>query len=227
MSFSETLNAIKHFLWPARCVACDVLLEHPKHSLCEECGSSIRLCHDITPPPSIEIAMAFFMYEGAVQDLMSRWKFHSDFAAQNALLELCERYAEDILPSDTPNSPVIVPVPPHPERLRDRGYDPVWTFAKHLTKIWEPIAKRSIPTKTDLLIRLKHTPRQATLSKQERQENLKGAFKVKGRINQPVILVDDVITTGSTAQACAEVLVEAGATHILLIGLAHSHNMDA
>lgn len=78
-----------------------------------------------------------------------------------------------------------------------------------------------------MLIRTRHTKPQASLDHQQRLSNLDKAFDVQGDVATHIILVDDVLTTGSTASACASVLRQAGAEHIILITLACSLSSGA
>ncbi|MGI5830570.1 MAG: ComF family protein [Bradymonadia bacterium] len=223
MSIQETLQAVKQLFWPTRCAACDILLDAKAQSLCTECRDTLRLCHYITSPSAIECACAFFMYEAAIQECIAKWKFHEDFYAQNALLSLCSEFAEKILPPPMPDS-LIVSVPPHSKRLAQRGFDPAWTLAKHFQKLFGSVHGVIPQFDDEILVRTKHTPHQAGLSNEERRKNLADAFITTRQISQPVILVDDVITTGATANACAKMFVNAGATNILLVGLAYAPN---
>ena len=109
-------------------------------------------------------------------------------------------FAEDLAESDfiKPVS-MIVPVPLHPKKKKSRGYNQAEIIAQGMSEV------TSIPLVTDNLIRVLHNPTQTKLTKTERWENVKNIFDVKDKLlfeNQHILLVDDVITTGSTAEAC-------------------------
>ena len=225
--FTDTLEALKHLLWPTRCASCDVLLDEPGALMCAKCLKSVATARDVEPPPKhIALACPLFVYDGAMRSMISKWKYHEDFAAQNAILSLIPQQIErlrEIIPQDA----CMIPVPPHPKRLRERGFDPVWTFATRLAK---NLKSAGIPVtfRDDVLIRTRHTSHQASLSQDERRHNLDGAFMVK---NQPdtdrIILVDDVMTTGTTGSVCAQTLREfAGAKLVILVTLAHPIHDD-
>jgi ComF family protein len=106
---------------------------------------------------------------------------------------------------------ILVPVPLHKKRVRERGYNQSALLAKKLGKL------RNIPVIDDCLVRQENTPPQArTNNLEERQLNVEGVFSCSDDSlkEKRVILVDDVSTSGSTLNACAEVLKEAGAESV-------------
>jgi ComF family protein len=111
---------------------------------------------------------------------------------------------------------VLVPVPLHPRRQRERGFNQSELLARE-------IARRTVPVAPGALVRRQDTRPQTGLSAAARRANVKGAFAVRQRARvagRPVVLVDDVFTTGATAQACARALREAGATDVRLLTMA-------
>ncbi len=114
-------------------------------------------------------------------------------------------------------SDVLVPVPLHPRRLRERGYNQAALLARELGR------RTGRPHGERVLVRRKDTAPQAGLSAAARRRNVAGAFAVrqKGFIaGRVVTLVDDVLTTGATAYACARALREAGAREVRLLSIA-------
>jgi len=106
---------------------------------------------------------------------------------------------------------VLVPVPLHPKRLRERGYNQSYLLAKELGKL------TGLPVVADSLVRERHTSPQArTLTVGERRGNVADAFACRDRRleGKPVILIDDVSTSGATLDACALALKEAGAASV-------------
>ena len=134
-------------------------------------------------------------------------KFSGNTAMARAIAELAYPLLNN---PDFKQCNMIVPVPLYWQRYMLRGYNQSEVLAKMLGKYL------NIPVKSPLK-RIRHTTRQATLNREERLKNLKGAFavpkpeKVAGKI---ILLVDDVLTTGSTLHACAEALRQAGAKDI-------------
>ena len=216
----ETLEALKHLLWPTRCASCDVLLSNPSMQVCESCMKGIIPVESCDVPEGLDGMMAIFEYVGPIGTMIGKWKYHEDYGAQKALMSLIGSQIER-LGAYVPEDVCLIPVPPHPKRLRERGFDPVWTFAAKLRRILEN-GGINATLGDDILIRTRHTKRQATLTEEERKHNLSGAFKVVQALPQaPIILVDDVITTGATTVTCAQTLRAAGAGWIGALSLAH------
>ena len=111
----------------------------------------------------------------------------------------------------------IIPVPLHPKKELKRGFNQSYCIARGVSN------RARIPICKDLLIRKKYTATQTKKSRIQRFENMKNAFEVMNRAEiegKQIILVDDVITTGSTAITCAEVLLNAGAANVFIAAIA-------
>ena len=140
---------------------------------------------------------------------MRSWKEHGrrGLAAQAA-----ELVAEAVAP---PEVDVLVHVPGDPERALERGDVPPRALAAALAELWE------LPA-TDLLRRTRPRERQRGLSLAERRRNVRGSVAATGEAPRRVCLVDDVYTSGATADACASGLRRAGARHVEVISLARA-----
>lgn len=106
---------------------------------------------------------------------------------------------------------VVVPVPLHPRRLRARGYNQSLLIARHLAR------RRGLPLAARALARVRFTRAQPGLGRAARAHNLTDAFQIRDAARiaaRPVVLVDDVLTTGATANACAAALLAAGAERV-------------
>lgn len=119
---------------------------------------------------------------------------------------------------------LIIPVPMYKEKEKDRGYNQAAVLGKHLAR------RLGISFLDHGLIRCRNTPPMSSLSAGERRQNVKGAFAVNERVRRQltgkvVLLVDDVFTTGSTVEACAEVLREAGAQTVFVITFASTEGI--
>ena len=113
----------------------------------------------------------------------------------------------------------VVPVPLHPKRLRERGFNQALSLARFISRL------HSIPIDRNNLIRVRYTHTQVGLSVHKRKENVKGAFVVKkdkNFRNKHILLVDDVYTSGSTVDECAKVLLNAGAQTVQIVTLARA-----
>ena len=114
---------------------------------------------------------------------------------------------------------LIVPVPLHIRRLRERGFNQALLLARELSK------QTGIPCEQRSLRKIKDTPFQTALKGRERRKNLKAAFRVKKTEEiegKSVLLVDDVYTTGTTVNECARTLLEAGAATVGVLTLARA-----
>lgn len=114
---------------------------------------------------------------------------------------------------------VLVPVPLHIRRLRERGYNQALILVRELNK------RTGIPYQERALVKIKDTPMQTSLKKRERGKNLKGVFEVKDPEaiqGKAVVLVDDVYTTGATVNECARTLLKAGAKQVAALTVARA-----
>jgi ComF family protein len=135
---------------------------------------------------------------------------------------LAARLAEELLATSSAQAvlarnAVLVPVPLHPRRRRERGFNQSELLAAELAR------RLHLEVAPAALVRRKDTPPQAGLSAAARRRNVAGAFAVRRRAQvagRVVVLVDDVLTTGATSLACARMLKEAGATEVRLLAVA-------
>ncbi len=125
-------------------------------------------------------------------------------------------------------SPLLVPVPLHHSRERQRGFNQAAHLARDLKR---RLGRMSPKLKADFdargLVRIRATPPQSGLNFRERKENVRGVFRAKraGRLRgRNVVLIDDVMTTGATLSACAEAAAEAGAARIFALAVARAHS---
>ena len=114
---------------------------------------------------------------------------------------------------------MVIPVPLHPKRKKARGFNQAQVMAEEIARI------KGINLEDSVLVKTKNVPPQTFLEFEEREENVKGAFRVvaKERIERKtLILVDDVYTTGSTVKECSLVLRKAGAREVRVLTLAQA-----
>jgi|TARA_Y100000034_G_C6893075_1_gene411276 ComF family protein len=133
---------------------------------------------------------------------------------------LLEDTSDSILFEASPH-PTVIPLPLAGKRERERGFNQIVLVTDELNKLDE---NNSFNIQTNILVRTKDTPSQTSLSKEERRENVKGVFTVSnpGRIKEKhIILLDDVITTGSTVKEARRILLDAGAKEVTAIAIAH------
>jgi ComF family protein len=188
-----------------RCVQCGLRTPAP-HA---RCGACLRRAQ-----PPVDSAIAAVDYGFPWDGLIAGFKFHQRLDLADALARLLgTALAQAPAPATRPS--LIVPVPLAAERLRERGYNQAWEIARRVAR-WCRIEARP-----DVLLRVKNTAHQLGLSEAERAANLRGAFLVEPRQRarlqgQVVALVDDVATSGATADEAAKALKAAGAAQVQL-----------
>jgi len=180
-----------------------------------------RYCEEACPRPpaapapgaphheSFNALRALFLYEDPVNRLVTGLKFRGELACARVLGTLLARHvaaAGSRLPQ------ALVPLPLHATRYRERGFNQAEAIARHVA------SRTGVPIETSLLDRVRATAPQTTLTATERRRNCAGAFAVRPGRHSParVALLDDVMTTGSTAAAAAAALRAAGARHVEL-----------
>lgn len=184
------------------CRVCALPLpEESAKDICAEC---------LLSPPPWQQAQAVFHYQFPIDRLIAAFKYHHQLALTDLFADfMAARIAHDALAT------VIVPVPLHPHRLRERGYDQTLLLARALARL------TGIACNTKVLHRLRDTPMQKTLDRDARRNNLVGAFGCYGQslVGHRILLIDDVLTTGATLSVLSEVLLNAGAesVHALVI----------
>ncbi|MFO0681572.1 MAG: ComF family protein [Sandaracinus sp.] len=207
MSFTAAIAGLVHLLAPLRCPGCDEPLSlEIGEPFCAACAPLIE------PATGALGTHAGFVYGGPLADALRRYKYgaRAELAAPLAALALPlvrERHAGRI--------DVVVPVPPHPRRLRERGFDPVALLAAPLARA---LGARYVPR---AIVRARDTPPQASLGRNERARNVAGCFAVRAALDEArVLVVDDVRTTGATLFEMAQAVDDAGASSIALFALA-------
>jgi ComF family protein len=163
--------------------------------------------------------LAARVFGGAIAVALRRFKYESrpDLAGSLGHL-LREAVAEAGVCAD-----VVVPVPLHPKRLADRGYNQAALLARAAA------ARLSIPLAARALVRMRHTTKQAHLGREARLGNVAQAFQVRDCAairGRRVLLIDDVVTTGSTLSACTEALLAGGAVSVQALVLARAQRNE-
>jgi predicted amidophosphoribosyltransferase len=210
---------------PERCAVCDL----PGSTLCDPCRSSIiplvppvcERCGSPGPWPVRQCAecsgrrLAFvnarsaIVYDELARAFVRAWKERGRRGLARAAAALvCE-----VLP--LPEADCIVPVPGDPERARERGDVPSRALAGELGRSW------SLPV-LDVLERTKVLPRQRGLSLEERRRNVRGSVVARSTLPKVACVVDDVYTSGATADACAAACRRAGARRVQVVTLARA-----
>ena len=232
--FGKILSGI--FVDKYNCIVCDKeLKEQSKYGLCQECLASIRFIEDkickkcgrlqfneadycLTCQEhkrNFDFARSCVAYDDVAKEIVRGFKFGGKkYFAKYVANFLIERYAKAF---DGVNIDVVIPVPLTKKNRIGRGYNQSWEIAKRFADAVDLTADRDIAAK------IKETQEQAKLGGKEREENILGAFEVE-RLeavkNKSVLIVDDVMTTGSTASELARVLKKAKAKEVYLLTFA-------
>ena len=232
------IAACKELLFPAFCLACGRQLSSWRLPLlCSDCGAEVSL---VRPPLcsccglplncgpdhfcgnclaktfAFDRARAALLYREPVISLIHSLKFAGQLTGLSTMAALARDTAgyRDLAAAD-----LILPVPLHPQRLRERGFNQALLLARAC------FPEQSRMINVDLLVRRRATVPQTRLSGKERRRNLAAAFQItrpdslKGK---KILLIDDVFTTGSTVHECAATLRRAGAASIEIFTLARA-----
>ena len=227
-------RSLLDFVYPAHCLACGTAVADAGDALCAACWDEIltvrpvrcgRCCCPLQAPapscvncaswdPGLERAVVLSPFAGAVQEAIHAVKFRQ----QPALgCELGRRFARaPRLAAILREVDLLIPVPLHPARRRERGYNQSLHIATGLAEVL------GLPVCPQLLRRRRPTRQQTRLDADERRRNLRGAFEVTAELpaHTCIGVVDDVVTTAATLAACAQALGQAGARRVWGVALA-------
>lgn len=203
------------------CSSCDKEIEFVREPYCKMCGKPIEneieeLCEDCKKRRfSFEYGRAVFVYNYSMKNAVARFKYsgrceYAEYFASQAV-RMYGKWINKISPD------ALIPVPIHKSRYRQRGYNQAQVIAKSIGE------KLGIPVVSNLIVRVKQTIPQKELSVIERRKNLYGAFSIVEEMKELyhelkcVIMIDDIYTTGSTIEACADVLKDSGISKVYFL----------
>jgi ComF family protein len=207
---------ILNLLYPNLCAACNAYLSENEQVICISCELRLPLTHYHLSQenpimkkfwgrlPLLHAASFYlFLKTGRVQQLMHQLKYRNNTMVGERVGQL---YAQQLLNDEVvfTQADLIIPIPLHYKKLRQRGYNQSDYFAKGLSE------KLKIPWSNLLLEKVVNTDSQTGKNRIQRGENVENVFKVKESnafIDKHVVLVDDVVTTGSTLEACAYTII--------------------
>ena len=221
-------QSLLHLFFPPVCAGCKTVLMGNENVICTACRHEIPLTqHHLNPeneafkkfygriPVEQVSALLYFHKKGIVQELIHSLKYRGQETIGTVLGKW---YAEELK-----NNPIlktvdtIIPVPLHPKKLRERGYNQVTEFGNALAETLQ------IPFITTILFRQVYSKTQSQKNRLSRTEGIDSVFDIsfsESDHNQHFLLIDDVITTGATLEVCAKALLKIPGTKISIVCMA-------
>ncbi len=215
MIFIQWVKTFFSLLFPHVCLGCRAWQDK---SLCQTCLLTLSPQLSIrTDLEGIDKTYSLFAYEGLIKHLLHDYKLNKIIDHKTIVSELMLRTFYELLPVDDFFNPdtLFIPVPLHPKRLRQRGFDQV-------KQIFEPLLNSLNKKCSPVVIRKKNTPFLHTFNKKEREKTLKDAFELALSFDpngKTIVLLDDILTSGSTVKAVADVLRKRGCARITVLTL--------
>ena len=191
------------------CVACQTLLAQLPAG-CQRCAlplpsTTFPLCgHCIKNPPAFDAVHIRYAFVHHLRYLIHQFKYHNGLYLSKFLSELIL----EAIDKRNDLTHCLVPVPMHPNRLKKRGFNQAVILAQHLK------TRLKIPINLNLCIKSLDTTAQMTLDREARERNLRQAFQINQKPPQHIAIIDDLLTTGSTAHELAQSLKKAGAVRV-------------
>lgn len=222
------LDSIASFIFKQCCLLC-VANHSQKFGLCQDClnnltwspksncpqcglNSNGEICgYCISSSPDFDATYAIFVYAYPIDTMIQRYKYNGTLNLSHTFGQLM---SEKLHATNRDGAiDLIIPMPMHPTRLKEREFNQALEIAKILTKSLNKNNALKLDYKS--VIRQTLTPPQASLPLKDRVKNIKGAFKVtKELAGKRIAIVDDVMTTGASLNELAKTLKKAGATYV-------------
>ena len=239
-TFAKTvLQGFKRLLYPGACLVCERILQEEENSFCTPCRLAILTDPHFTCPRCsssvgqyedvsngclrcqnqslyFDEAMRLGVYADTLRDAVLKMKVRVGELLAESMGSLWAEAARERFLRFA--AQVIIPIPLHWSRRWQRGYNQSEALAEGIA------GQLQVPMKSRWLKRCRATTKQTLLTPAQRQQNVKGIFRVSGRAavkGKTVLLIDDVLTTGSTMSEAARVLKQAGAKMVVAAVLAH------
>lgn len=204
-------HALLQLLAPQRCPGCDLALDAADAMMCGACEPLLEFAAGRRPP---QAQAAAFLFAGPLADALRRFKYaaRAEFSRP-----LGQRLAREAM-AFAGQVDVVMPIPLHAARLRERGFNQSALLAGHVAR------GLAVPLDTRSLQRIRATLDQAGLGRAERARNVRGAFVSRPASPKAarVLLIDDVETTGATLDAAASALRAAGHASVRTLAMAYA-----
>ena len=178
-------------------------------------GSAIVSAAALADPPEYDRARAVAHFDGVVRNMIHGLKYADRHDGRRLFARWLSSAGDELLA----DADLLVPVPLHRWRLLQRRFNQAAILAQELARL------RGMPWHPDALARVRRTPQQVGLTRDQRRRNMAAAFQVCASAlpaitGRKIVLIDDVITTGATVEACARVLKAAGAFQVDVLAVA-------
>lgn len=239
----EYIDTFLNFIYPRNiyCILCNSSIDRDeKYSICVECKKKLKLidgktcvkcgkpldelyiidkCHDcINNSHYFTKAVSCLEYDDLAKKIIYDLKYHKK---RYISYHIAEIMYDRLKLKDIDSFDMIIPVPLHAAKKRERAFNQAYLIGKYLSKMIE------IEVDNKTLIRVKNTITQNKLTREERRKNLEDAFEIINKQtinNKRILLIDDIFTTGSTVDQCSKVLIENGAQNVYVATLATGRN---
>ncbi len=222
MGIKRYLKDFSSLFFPHTCAGCDAPLAYEERLICTDCWYHLPYTHAHRDPHNRAAgqlwgltqleAVASYLYfrdSSRVQNIMHHLKYQQRTELGTLFGEIYGKTLRTASPFNEVD--LIVPIPLHPTRLRERGYNQGAFFAKGLSlSMKKPVLEQAI-------IRHKPTKSQTRKNRYERYENMQGTFRVVKPdllVDKHILLVDDVLTSGATIEACATAILASGSARV-------------
>ncbi|MBN2601014.1 MAG: ComF family protein [Candidatus Marinimicrobia bacterium] len=210
----ELYQGLTSLFFPAICTVCDQRIDESKTVVCKHCWSALKvLSADIVEakptPEQLDAILPVFEFEDTIQKIIHGLKYSG---YKSSGLHLGRLIAKRLSKGYLLKESILMPVPLHPNKKRERGYNQSLYIARGIAEITGNIIR------DDVLKRVKNTITQTHLNAHERHENMRDAFAINRCCDlsgiTSVVLIDDVFTTGATMNAAAAVLKSSGVVSV-------------
>ncbi len=233
----NSIKYIQFLLQDRLCRLCDTINQHQDSAICTTCinelpyinqacsrcalpmsNTNSPVCgHCLSLPPSYDVLLSPFEYRFPIDTFITELKFNQKLYNRQILGKL---FSEFITARKTPLPECIIPVPLHPKRLQQRGYNQSLEIARIVSK------NLDIPIERHWCERVKNTEPQSGLNAENRQHNIKNAFNIKKQQQYThVAIFDDVVTTGHTIEALSKLLRHENVNIIQVWSIARVYNV--
>lgn len=224
-------NALLNFVYPPICIYCETRLQGEEKLFCANCWQKVEPVESnsleeltavkVWDSLPLEKVKSLWWFDDFIQTVVHEMKYNRKLSLAKKLgADLADSILHD---SDYASADLLIPVPLHKSKQRERGFNQSLLLAKSIAQ------NTGIPVNNKIIKRVQKTQAQAKLNAAQRMNNVNNAFEVidVDRIkNKKVILIDDVCTTGATLFACSDVLLSSGCSHVFAVTVAKAPDFE-